>query len=92
MVDELDNGSRDSLTGLQVINNAGYRIPINYKVLQIVKGNTLDFVVAVQPDNRQCILFYDVQTSLIVYRMDREEACEKNTTEAECNLNSVKIH
>ena len=44
-VDELDNGGKNQLTGLRVIKNVGYRIPVNHEVLLILKGDSVDLVI-----------------------------------------------
>jgi hypothetical protein len=44
-VDEIEGGTKDKLSGVDVLKQEGYKIPVNYRVLFLVKGENLDFVV-----------------------------------------------
>ena len=97
-VDEIEGGTKDKLSGVDVIKLEGYKIPVNYSVLHIVKGENLDFVVVNKTDadesrgeDKYFILMYDTSSGLIVYRMPQSEVC-KNKSDVDCNLATTYIY
>ena len=94
-VDEIEGGSKDKLAGVNVIKQEEYKIPVDYSVLNLVKGENLDFVVVSKKSDEgkieRYILMYDVSTSLIIYRMTEEEVCKKKVDD-KCSLEDVYIY
>ena len=79
-VDDIETGSKDTLSGVNLIESESLKIPPNYEVVQLVKGETVDFVVA-NFSGRHYILMYDTSTSQIVYSMDGETICPERKSE-----------
>jgi len=79
-VDDIETGSKDTLSGVNFINSESLKIPPNYEVVQLVKGETIDFVVT-NFSGQHYILIYDTATSQIVYSMDGETICPERKSE-----------
>ena len=97
LVYEIETGALNELAGVNVISQyEGYKIPVNYKVLKIVKGLSLDFVIVNKTDEKvegvlnQYLLFYCISTRMIVHRMSVEEVCQYSTSSS-CDIRSSCI-
>ena len=79
-VDDIETGSKDTLSGVNLIESEDLKIPPNYEVVQLVKGETIDFVVT-NFSGRHYILIYDTTTKQIVFSMDGETICPERKSE-----------
>ena len=87
-VDDIEVGSKEELSGVNFIYSESLKIPPNYKVVKVVKGENTDFVVA-NLNGELYILMYDVATSQIFHVMDGRRVCPEEKPDC---LASVFIH